>query len=383
MSRPRILFALYDFPPLSGGMSRYYFNLLAHLPPDEIVVLTLQRDPMPHTPYPVITVQRPDSGLFSLKAYPFWLRVFDRIRAQYSVCAIFNGHLGFAKVSWLYRKWRPHIRYGIFFHGLDILKERQKGQRNPLKRLRFQAMVHSADLCVVNSQATASLLHDTVSSPPQVVVVYPGVDPQRFRVFPEAKATIRARLELPQDRKILIFVGRPVQRKGLDLLLQVLRELPEDLLLVVLGPGEFHRFQALAEDLGVASRVVFRGFVTEEDLVAYYNAADLFVMPVHHDPKDFEGFGLVYLEANACGLAVIGTRTGGIPEAVEDGVNGLLLDPDDPQALRQAILRLIRDPDLRQKLGQQGRQRVLERFLWPQQAERLRKAYLRLCESSK
>ncbi len=346
-------------------------------------MLTLQRTPLPETPYPVVPVDRSERGLFSLGSYPFWLRKFEEIRQQFGICAILNGHLGFAKVSWLFKHWRPHVRYGIFFHGLDILKERQKGRRNPWKRYRFRAMVQSADLCITNSHFTARLLRSLVPQSPQVVVIYPSIDPQVFRPLAQPKEALRRRLGLPQKATLLLYVGRPIRRKGLDLLIQVLRDLPESYILVVVGPGNFEPYRSLAHQEGVLSRVVFRGYVTDEDLVAYYNAVDLFVMPVRQDPRDVEGFGFVYLEANACGTPVIGTRVGGVPEAIEEGVNGLLVEPDQPKALRDAILRLTQDSSSSQTLAEQGRKRVLEHFQWTQQAKLLREAYQRLCESSR
>jgi phosphatidylinositol alpha-1,6-mannosyltransferase len=99
--------------------------------------------------------------------------------------------------------------------------------------------------------------------------------------------------------------------------------------------------------------------------------ADLFVMPAREDPPDVEGFGLVFLEANACGTPVIGARTGGIPDAIRDGDTGLLVPPTDPDALAEAIRRVLTQPDLAASLGRQGRDYAATEASWAHVAERM------------
>jgi phosphatidylinositol alpha-1,6-mannosyltransferase len=110
--------------------------------------------------------------------------------------------------------------------------------------------------------------------------------------------------------------------------------------------------------------VTFAGFVPEEELPGCYAAADLFVMVSRElaSRGDVEGFGIVYLEASAAGRPVVAGRSGGVEDAVEDGVSGILVDPEDPGALVEALTRLLRDPDLRRRMARAGRERVVTQF---------------------
>jgi phosphatidylinositol alpha-1,6-mannosyltransferase len=111
--------------------------------------------------------------------------------------------------------------------------------------------------------------------------------------------------------------------------------------------------------------VIFAGYVSDEELVDYYNACDVFLLPCREIPGgDVEGFGIVFLEANACVKPVVAGRSGGVVEAVDDQCTGILVDPKSEEEISQAVIRLLTDPDLCQNLGQQGRARVLERFTW-------------------
>jgi len=116
--------------------------------------------------------------------------------------------------------------------------------------------------------------------------------------------------------------------------------------------------------LGVERFVTFAGFVPDEELPGCYAAADLFVMVSRERPQrgDVEGFGIVYLEASAAGRPVVAGRSGGVSDAVEDGVSGLLVDPEDAGAVGEAVSQLLRDPGLRARMARAGRQRVRDRF---------------------
>jgi len=279
------------------------------------------------------------------------------------------GHLGLGKVRGPARR----LPYGLFVHGLDVLHEWKKAR--PWKHLRLHRLFRHARLVVTNSQATRQMLQRLNLLSVPSVVIYPGVDPRVFRPLDTPPEELRRVLGLPTSGFLVLFLGRPVRRKGLHLLLQVLPHLPREIHLVVAGAGDFSAYRQQARALGLGNRVSFLGPVPEERLVPLYNATDLLAMPVVSQPHDMEGFGIVYLEANACERPVLGSRSGGVPEAVAHGKTGWLVPPDDPQALQEALLKLYQDPDLRTRLGRAGRERVLRSFTWDLQARRLRDAY--------
>ena len=150
-------------------------------------------------------------------------------------------------------------------------------------------------------------------------------------------------------------IGRLELQKGFDTLIRALAEVPGARLVLVGEGSERPRLERLARDLDVAERVTFTGW--SEDPRAYLPSFDVFALP-----SRFEGFPLALLEALLARSAVIATEVGSVGEAVRDGVTGLLVQPDDPQALAAAIRRLLGDTDLRGRLGERGRRLVLERF---------------------
>jgi phosphatidyl-myo-inositol dimannoside synthase len=126
---------------------------------------------------------------------------------------------------------------------------------------------------------------------------------------------------------------------------------------------------------GVRDRVIFAGQVPAADLPEIYALSDVFVMPSRApaEANDVEGFGMVFLEANACAKPVIGGRSGGIPDAVMDGVTGLLVNPHDSEEIAAALTRLLTDTDLASRLGQQGRLRVVRDFAWARAADQVQR----------
>lgn len=224
------------------------------------------------------------------------------------------------------------------------------------------------------SQRTAQLLAASVAgSSVDICVVTNGVDPEQFQ--PRDASGLKADLVAPRaGGPLLLSVARLVTRKGLDTALRafaaVLKEYP-DATYVILGDGpDYGRLAGLANELGVTRNVSFIARSTRP-LADYYNACDVFVMPVREEPGDIEGFGLVFLEAGACGKPVIGARAGGVTDAIVDGVTGLLVPPDDPAALTAAITGLLSDPKRCAELGRAARERIVRECTWDHAADRI------------
>ncbi len=188
-----------------------------------------------------------------------------------------------------------------------------------------------------------------------------------------------SRLDL-DDALVFLTVGRLVERKGVDTMLEALAELdgalPSWRYLVVSDGPDRERLERLAESLDLGDKVTFTGYVADEELPVYHNLADVFVMPnrrvVAPDNASLsvEGFGMVFIDAAACGKPVIGGRSGGAVDAISDGVNGFLVEPGDVQDLKRALERLT-DKDLRASMGDAGL-KLAARFHWARSAEILR-----------
>jgi phosphatidylinositol alpha-1,6-mannosyltransferase len=274
----------------------------------------------------------------------------------------------------LYLRQRGRLAHvTVAAHGRELLLEPWR-KIGPLQSgydlVRKHALV-SADCILAGSAFTAGLVRDLGVRDERVRVVGYGVDPARFR--PTDVSMLKTRLGVGQ-RPLLVTISRLVSRKGIDTVIRALsrvRARVPDVLYVIVGDGpDRTRLQALAEREGVAEAVRFAGPVPDAELPLWFSLGDMFVMPSRSDGPDVEGFGIVFLEASASGRPVVASRAGGIPDAVADGVSGLLVPPDDPARLAERILELLSDPARAADLGRRGRERVLAEFTWQAIGER-------------
>lgn len=265
---------------------------------------------------------------------------------------------------------------GLFaaVHGRELLL-RPLAKVAPLQagydRVR-RALLQATDQLFPVSRFTGSLLAAEGLSSDRYTVVSNGTDPAHFA--PRKTDSLRRSLGL-EDRLVLLFAGRLVPNKGVDTVLRALPALLAThprLAFVIVGAGpDRARLEALAKQLGVHHACRFVGRVSFEDLPRYHSLADLFVTLSRQAPPAVEGFGLVFLEAGACGTAVIGTASGGIPDAIIDGQTGQLVPPDDPGAFAEVASALLADPDRRAAFGAAGRRHVLSHGTWDVTCERL------------
>jgi phosphatidyl-myo-inositol dimannoside synthase len=217
-------------------------------------------------------------------------------------------------------------------------------------------------------------------------VVNPAVDADAFAGPFDTRALVE-RWSLA-GRTVLLTVGRLTRRKGHDMVLRALARLRTqnalgDVVWLVLSDGELEaELKTLCTSLGLDDVVRWVGPVRRDELGAYYACADLFVMPNRTlDDDDVEGFGMVFLEASAAGVAVLGGRSGGVPDAVSEGVSGALVDGASLDAVTASLDGLLRDGDRRRALGEGGRAWA-RRFSWERAAARVRALSMGLADPS-
>jgi glycosyltransferase involved in cell wall biosynthesis len=230
----------------------------------------------------------------------------------------------------------------------------------PLIRFLWRGAAH----VVANSQGLAALARQSAGQMP-IRMIPNGVDTARFT--PAEHREHRGPVQL-------VFVGRVVHQKGLDVLLSALSRLPAeaDYELTIVGDGPLRdTLTKQAASLGVLARLRFAGWAGREEMPDLLRRADLFVFP----SRD-EGMPNAVLEAMAAGLPVVATRISGNEEVVADGETGLLVPPDDPDALAGALAGFLADAALRRRMGAAGRERVCREYSWRSVAER----YAALCE---
>jgi phosphatidylinositol alpha-1,6-mannosyltransferase len=228
-------------------------------------------------------------------------------------------------------------------------------------------VLEAASLVIANSDYTGHLV-SKVAPKARVEFIPLAVDAERFA--PRHREAAKAKYGI-SGKQVLCTVSRIYAYKGHDIVLRAIASLSakerERLVYIVAGRGPYEaELRQLAADLGVESNVHWLGFVAEDDLSEVYSAADLFVLCTRDSPEErsVEGFGLVFLEAQACGTPVVGTRTGGIPAAIRDGEGGWLMDQDDCPRLTAIIRHLIHSPDLFCDAGRRARQRVIREHKW-------------------
>ncbi len=225
--------------------------------------------------------------------------------------------------------------------------------RNSFSRWKHRQVAHF----IAASQAIADMLYTDGIARDRISVVHDGIDVDRIgRIAP---TSVHQEFWLPHGVPVLVNIGALVDHKGqrylLDALPLAMRRIP-NLHLVILGEGELRRpLEQQVQRLHLERAVRMPGF--RSDVLALARSADLFVMS-----SVTEGLGSTVLDAMAMGLAVVGTRAGGIPEAVVDGETGLLVPVADPPALADAIVSLMNDPARRARFGDAGRQRVARHF---------------------
>lgn len=267
---------------------------------------------------------------------------------------------------------RPGGRLIVWFHS-EIIRPRWRYRLFYRPFLRF-ALSCAAKIVVASPTLAASA--DQLQDFQQKCTVIPyGFDARRRDPSPavlQRAAALRQQYEPP----IVLFVGRMVPYKGLEVLLEALGGLQATAILVGDGPVR-PSLERRVQELGIAKQVAFAGEVREEELDALYHACDLFVLP---SVSRQEAFGVVQLEAMACGKPVVSTALPtGVPWVNQDQRTGLIVAPCDAVALREALARLISNPELRAAMGKSGRQRALSEFTTERMNDRVVALYRDVC----
>jgi phosphatidylinositol alpha-1,6-mannosyltransferase len=376
VTMPRHLLLTYDFPPMGGGIARWMAELAKRYPPGSLIVST---------------GRQPNSGEIDstfpnrIDRLPIWSRRLRTVQglARWSRRVARLVRSGRAEFIWCgnakpagYPAWwaatRLGIPYGIMVVGSDLLILQQQIKRSLLKRKAALALLGSASVLVAISRWTADLCGALLQQlrieiKPNLIRTIPlGTDPMFFRPSLDTRE-VRARYGLDQ-RRWLLSVARLVPYKGLDTGLRVLAELKPDypdLGYAVVGSGEqLPELRTMTRSLGLDDQVRFLSEVSDRDLPALYNCAEVYLGLSRMTDLDVEGFGLSLVEASACGIPVIAGRSGGIPDAVREGETGLLVDAERPELVADAVRLLLRDGEMARRLGTGGRKAVESFYNW-------------------
>ena len=275
------------------------------------------------------------------------------------------------------------------FHALGRVRRLHQGESDGFPDARFEIedeLVKRSDSVIAECpQDENDLIHLYHAEPARIDLVPCGFDRAEFH--PLDKARTRARLGWPQDRFIVLQLGRMVPRKGIDNVVRALSVCltahgePAELYVAggnseeanEIATPEIGRLRGIARECGIGEHVHFVGRHGRAELRHFYNAADVFVTTPWYEP-----FGITPLEAMACGTPVIGADVGGIRYSVAHGETGLLVPPKDPSALAHALAALKHDPALARRMGEAGLARTNAMFTWARVAQALAQVYARV-----
>ena len=354
MNSIRVVMVISSFAPVIGGAERQALQLAQRLLQQGLTVQVLTRR------YPGLEAteemnrvkvwrlpvagngRNPLSSVMFTAGVVLWL---IRHAKEYDVVHV-HASLSPAVSALLAKSWtRKPVLVKVACSGPhgDVASMR----RRPFLSLRCRLLRRADRFLVLNSESIQEL-QELGLDKRQMASIVNGVDTTYFAPN-EQKVT--APIEVKQASGKAVFVGRLTTQKGVDLLLRAWAQLVEPRQLILVGEGaERSSLEALGSELDL-DNVTFTG--STNDVRSYLQQADLFVLPSRS-----EGIPNALLEAMACGLPVVASAVGGIPDVVQDGESGLLVPPDDVPALAGAIGRLLADSDLRRQMGQKARQRV-------------------------
>lgn len=350
-----ILFS-FNYPPQEGGIARLCAELATGLQRRGLpaVVLTRQHtrasdSTVPDLPEKRVTSRRP---LMELQAW----RYLRLLRDRTVICGRWYPEGLIAQLAGC-----KHVV--VLGHGSELLPSRARWRRGIWRWLMRQVMPR-AMVVITNSTYTASVIR-SVTPEAAIVGIPPGVDLELFS--PGDKAAARQRWTIPKDKIVLVTVARLVPGKGHQMVLDALNSAPggqaslaegQIILWLVAGDGpEQDEFKH--HHLWTSETVLWLGQIQGQELLDAYRAADLFVLC-----PEIEGFGLAFLEAQACGVPVVGTRVGGIPDAVRHGDGGRLIEPGDVAALQRILSSLVADPFPFAEMGKMARARAERECSW-------------------
>jgi phosphatidylinositol alpha-1,6-mannosyltransferase len=370
-----LLLAL-NFPPFGGGIARMMGEIALRYPPRGLTISTgtWPGSETSDTRFPQ-TIDRVAVGakrLRTLNGLGLWTwragSLARHARPGFAWCDEVKP-AGYA-AAWLHA--RHGVPFGVIAHGADLLLLEAKIRRSALKRWSASRIFRRCSVVVANSRWTAELARSVLGSlgchalAADVRVVHLGTAPSHFR--PDIDPGPARQKYGLDGGPWLLTVARLDFHKGIDTVIRALpaiRAVCPTVRYAVAGIGSRRgALEGLAAQLGLDDAVRLLGFVPDAELPALYNAADCFVLASRRYDLLVEGFGISVVEASASGLPVIGSRSGGIPEAVREGETGLLVDSDDPAALAAAAIRLLGDEALRRRMGAAGRVAVERYYNW-------------------
>lgn len=372
---PSILLVTNDFGPRAGGIETFVIGLLERIPRGEVIVYTSAQegskafDQRWNDEYGVKVIR--DRSTILLPT-PRVIRNIRKVLNSHGVTKVWFGAaapLGLA-ARWLRKSGAEYIV--ALTHGHEVWWSKVW----PFSWL-MKEISHSIDVLTYLGEFTKGAIAPRVKNREKLIKIAPGIDTDHFK--PMDSTSLRESLLLGK-RPTIVCVGRLVHRKGQDRLVEamthIVKEIP-DAILIFVGEGPHRQvLDALVEKNSLHDHVRFIGRIQYSDLPRYIALGDVFAMPSRSRlfGLEVEGLGIVYLEASACGLPVVGGNSGGAPDAVKEGVTGFVVDGNNIQEISSHIVTLLKDQSLRESMGSAGRAWAIEEWRWQRWSSEFNKA---------
>ncbi len=366
----KVLLISQDFYPLKGGIATYLMQIYKNYFSKEIFKVLISKDISKNSKLNKIDFEIKRLGFFSFippskrkKKNKDFLNYMKKFKPDIVLFGYIRAH---PEIMEEYKKINPNVKYGVVLHAKEVFFDsaiRKKTNKNGIQKgytqkesFEYKQILNTADFLICVSQFTKELIRKQ------------GIENKRLFVINPVLNKIPLNLKQKEHNNfILLSVGRLIKRKNHLLILKSLKELKRSipkLKYKIIGNGpEEDRLKNFVKKQGIEDIVSFMGEADENTLEKSYSNCDIFVLPTKFIyPNDIEGFGIVFIEANSFGKPVIGGRTGGVTEAVEEGKSGLLINPNSKKELIDKILFLYRNEKISKTLGEYGRRRVIKGF---------------------
>lgn len=352
----KILLIAENWPPRVGGIENYLTGIVSNLPAGSTTVIA-----------PAHRDAQAAAGVIRKRFFwpvvkPAWLPLYLSIKKMVQSNrpdVVFCGKALFEGLVGLWLKQKFGIPYVLFTYAMEI-EVWAKAERKKLEKV-----LKNADRVVYINEVTKKTLLEMGAREEQLVKIWPGINDIWFK--PTSGSRVLQKYGV--DKPYIFTLSRLIPRKGVDLVIDAMKILDSSMnggiSLVIAGSGpEADNLKAKARELGIEYMVKFLGHVPDEDLPELYANAEVFALTPRRDAEDIEGFGIVYLEAAACGVPSVGTLVGGIPEAVLHNQTGVLVQPENPKAIAEALTLLLKDENKRKVLGEAAKKRAYDEFRW-------------------
>ncbi|MBU3004316.1 glycosyltransferase family 4 protein [Paraglaciecola arctica] len=368
----KVLVLTENFPPISGGSGRWFWELYSRLPKDEYLILAddvqgaAEFDDTHQLNITRMPLKSAEWGLKSFKGIKFYWRLIKRIRKiikQQHITHIHCGRVIHEGVTAWLLKLLTGTPYLCYVHGEDVETAATSGEHN----LMVKQVCKHAERLICNSQNSANIVKRLkYAKDDKIDVLHPGVDATLFVPITEDK-DFKQQMGW-QGRKVIITVGRLQERKGQDMMIRataLLKQQFPEVLYAIIGRGDrLESLKALAAELGINDHVQFLTEVTDPQMIQCYQQCDVFILPNRTIGNDIEGFGMVLVEAQACGKPVIAGDSGGTRETMVINESGFVIDCTDVELISSTVTRLLVDPEHSAQMGKIGRKHVESELDW-------------------